>query len=85
MICNECIYWEDEKCWDIIEWVNKHGESVCRYQQGAISKLMDCPFCGDTGFDAIGLKCHLLSGGMFYKPCEVFINTPIAHPVENKD
>ena len=34
-----------------------------------------CPFCGDTGFDAIGLKAHLLHGGVFHDPCDVFTNT----------
>ena len=46
---------------------------------------MDCPFCGDTGFDAIGLKLHLLYGGMFHEPCEIFVNTPTEYPVENEE
>lgn len=46
---------------------------------------MDCPFCGDTEFDLIGLKVHLLQGGMWHEPCEVFVNTPTAYPVEGKD
>ena len=27
---------------------------------------LTCPFCGDTGFDAIGLKAH------FFRYCAVF-------------
>lgn len=44
---------------------------------------MDCPFCGETGFDAIGLKCHLIIGGMWHTPCEVFITTPTVYPKDH--
>lgn len=27
-----------------------------------MSDLKNCPFCGDTGFDLIGLKSHLSDG-----------------------
>jgi hypothetical protein len=28
-----------------------------------MSDLIACPFCGDTGFDHVGLKNHLLTAG----------------------
>jgi hypothetical protein len=31
--------------------------------------MMECPFCGDRGFDLVGLKGHLLNS------CEVFDET----------
>lgn len=31
---------------------------------------IDCPFCGDDGFDAVGLKKHLIGSGYFGVACE---------------
>jgi hypothetical protein len=31
---------------------------------------IECPFCGDTGFDQVGLKSHLLNGD-----CPIFETT----------
>lgn len=45
---------------------------------------MDCPFCGEQDFDAIGLKIHLLIGGWYHEPCEIFVNTPTTYPVDDK-
>lgn len=36
-------------------------------EQGQTKSLILCPFCGETDFDLIGLKKHLLAGW-----CEVF-------------
>ena len=35
-------------------------------------RYMDCPFCGITTFDRIGLKRHFLNGH-----CDVFNDTPM--------
>jgi hypothetical protein len=37
---------------------------------GEGSELITCPFCGETGFDAPGLKSHLQHGD-----CEAFNDT----------
>lgn len=34
-----------------------------------------CPFCGEGGFDAIGLKSHLT-----HNDCDEYKNTPVAAP-----
>jgi hypothetical protein len=34
-----------------------------------------CPFCGEGNMDLIGLKNHLLVGGLSYDPCKAFTDT----------
>lgn len=33
-----------------------------------------CPFCGQGDYDLIGLKNHLVVGGIFNNTCEAFDN-----------
>jgi ssDNA-binding Zn-finger/Zn-ribbon topoisomerase 1 len=40
-----------------------------------MSNTVKCPFCGEGDYDLVGLKNHLLYGGLFYPPCHKFINT----------
>jgi hypothetical protein len=34
-----------------------------------------CPFCGEKGFDLVGLKQHLQGAYVFAGPCEAYENT----------
>lgn len=35
---------------------------------------MECPFCGEDGFDLVGLKIHLTGEQMLFAgPCDKFI------------
>jgi len=43
-----------------------------------------CPFCGEDGFDLVGLKAHLTGEGfMFAGGCQVFRDIPAVQE-ENK-
>lgn len=38
------------------------------------NEILACPYCKETGYDLMGLKTHLVVGGMFHEPCEAFTN-----------
>lgn len=40
-----------------------------------MSAEVDCPFCGEKGFDLVGLKQHLQGAYVFAGPCEAYENT----------
>jgi len=36
MICTDCKFWKENKCIDEVIYVDENGDSVCRYNPGAI-------------------------------------------------
>ena len=45
------------------------------------SRDKSCPFCGDDGFDLIGLKLHLINPPI----CDAFVETPAVDTKEAPD
>ena len=47
------------------------------------SEDIECPWCGEGGFDLVGLKSHLV-GGFFYEPCIEFLHCDTASELKRK-
>ena len=45
-----------------------------------------CPFCGESGFDLVGLKIHLIVPLFGYGPrCQAFEDMPLEYPTEKAE
>lgn len=40
-----------------------------------MAEEVSCPFCGENGFDLIGLKQHLEGTFLFAEACDAYVNT----------
>ncbi len=69
----------DERRQEFTRWNDEH-KTIIFQMLNAVEHVMDlkkddvvCPFCGETGYDLVGLKQHLTIGGLMHGACEKFV------------